>query len=356
MIFITPKAERTDGHIGYDVTPSRRMQGYGTELLRRVMDRIRAEPGVQSVAANEALPLSGYDVQYEVELQDLPVPPPRYRPSASWNWVTPGYFDTMHIPILRGRGISVQDQSDGEPIAVISQRLEEVFFRSQDPIGEFIRSSADDGHGFRKIVGVVADVRREGFSKPIVPEVYTPVAQEAGAAVLVARTDDPQRLIEALPALVASVDPALGVAAAELQQRLRNTLSQSYRLSVALGVFAGVALLLAMLGLYALVSYATTRRTRELGIRTALGSPPLRLMWLIMRGGLIWLGLGSSIGFLGAWTLGRLFALGLPDGGGFDVRVCAVVALALALAGSLASFIPARRAVRASPATALRYE
>ena len=330
--------------------------GHGTELLRRVMDRIRAEPGVQSVAANEALPLSGYDVQYEVELQDLPVPPPRYRPSASWNWVTPGYFDTMHIPILRGRGISVQDQSDGEPIAVISQRLEEVFFRSQDPIGEFIRSSADDGHGFRKIVGVVADVRREGFSKPIVPEVYTPVAQEAGAAVLVARTDDPQRLIEALPALVASVDPALGVAAAELQQRLRNTLSQSYRLSVALGVFAGVALLLAMLGLYALVSYATTRRTRELGIRAALGSPPLRLMWLIMRGGLIWLGLGSSIGFLGAWTLGRLFALGLPDGGGFDVRVCAVVALALALAGSLASFIPARRAVRASPATALRYE
>ncbi|MEO8184131.1 MAG: FtsX-like permease family protein [Deltaproteobacteria bacterium] len=115
-------------------------------------------------------------------------------------------------------------------------------------------------------------------------------------------------------------------------------------------------MLLASVGLYALVSYTTARKTREFGIRSALGSPPLQLLWLIMRGGLLWLGLGSVLGFLGAWALGRLLALGLPGGNGFDVRVCAIVALALALAGSLASFIPARRAVRASPATALRYE
>jgi hypothetical protein len=261
----------------------------------------------------------------------------------------------MRIPVLRGRAFLPSDEANSAPVTIISQRLAHEYFRGADPIGRRIRHASHD-EAFRQIVGVVGDVRRRGLGAPMVPETYVLVGAGVDDVVIVVRSDQPQRLLEELPRLVASVDPVIGVWPRRMTERMQDTLREEYRVSVVLGVFAAAALLLATLGLYALVSYSTGLKTREFGIRAALGSPPFRLVWLVMRGGLIWLVLGSGLGLVAALVLGKALALGIPAVHAFDLGVYTRVALSLGLSGALASFVPALRAVRVSPALALRYE
>jgi len=333
-----------------DDQPVRRNQ-----LLERVMERLRSAPGVQSVAANVALPLSGYDAEFELEISGREPQAAAVRSLANRNVVSPDYFETMRIPLLRGRTLLASDEATGAPVVVISQRLAQKYFRGEDPIGRRLRYPGAE-HGCHEIVGVVGDVRRYGLADPVALETYYPMYPEVGGMVIVARAERPERLMAELPQLVASVDPLLGVWTRRMDERMAGTLTQSVRISIVLGVFAALALLLASLGLYGLVSYSTTLKTREFGIRIALGSPLGALTWRVMRSGLIWLGLGSAVGLLAALGLGSALALALPGVRSFDPGVYALVALALGLSGALASFVPAWRTVRVSPASALRYE
>jgi putative ABC transport system permease protein len=311
---------------------------------------------VQSVAANEALPMSGYDAPFEFEIQGQPLPPARFRPLANRNVVTGDYFQTLHIPVLQGRGFEPGDERAGAPpVIIISQRLAEEYFGNANPIAQHLRHAGQDAT-FREIIGVVGDIRRGGLAQPISPETYTPLNPGVGSMVIVIRTDAPERLIRALPAAVAEVQPEVGVWPRLMDTQMRNTLGEAYRISGALGAFAATALLLATLGVYALVSYSTGLKTREMGIRSALGSPPGKLIWLIMRGGLACLLVGGALGMLAGLLLGKGLSLGIPGIRAFDPGVSALVAVCLGTAGAIASFLPAWRALRASPAAALRYE
>jgi putative ABC transport system permease protein len=325
------------------------------QLYAQVMERIRTTPGVQSVAANVALPLSGYPGEFEFEIEGRPTPPARWRPLANRNVVTQNYFETLRIPVLQGRAFLAVEEADSAPVVIISKHLAEAFFPGENPIGRHIRHGGHE-EPWREIVGVVGDVRRSGLAAPIRSETYLPIYPEAGAPVIVARTDHPAHLLEELPRVVASVDPVLGVWSRRLDERMQDTLLEAYRVSVVLGVFAAVALLLAALGLYALVSYTTALKTREFGIRMALGSPPRALVWRVMRSALVWLGLGSALGLLAALALGKALALSITGVHSFDLEVYTLVALSLGFTGALASFVPAWRTLRISPASALRYE
>jgi putative ABC transport system permease protein len=325
------------------------------KLYAQVMERIRATPGVQSVAANVALPLSGYTGEFEMEIEGWAAPPARLRPIANRNVVTQNYLETLRIPVLQGRAFLPAEEADSAPVAIISKHLAEAYFPGKNPIGRHIRHGGPE-EPWREIVGVVGDVRRNGLAAPIRPETYLPIYPEVGALVIVARTDHPAHLLEELPRVVASVNPVLGVWSRRMDERMQDTLLEAYRVSVVLGVFALVALLLAALGLYALVSYTTALKTREFGIRMALGSPPRALVWRVMRSALVWLGLGSALGLLAGLAIGKALALGISGVRGFDLEVYALVALSLGFTGALASFVPALRTLRISPASALRYE
>jgi ABC-type lipoprotein release transport system permease subunit len=262
----------------------------------------------------------------------------------------------MRIPLLRGRALAATDRQDSEPVVLINQNLAETLFPGADPIGHRIQHPDVDGAP-RTVVGVVGNLRRDGPSGPYTLDTYSPLAQTAATGgVIVIRTDDPESVRRALPAAVASVEPSVGTWSKTLNRRVRDAAGDSIRISILLGGFAAIALLLSALGLYAMVSYATVLKTRELGIRSALGSPPRAVLWLVMRSGLWWLAIGSGLGLVAALWLGQTLAVRMPGAHSFDLRVYVLVGVSLLGAGSLAAFLPARRAVRASPALALRYE
>jgi putative ABC transport system permease protein len=327
----------------------------GREILARVSELMRKTAGVRSVAANTALPLAGYEVEVELRIEGREAPAGA-APAVGWNSVTQGYFETLGMPILKGRGVLPGDGRDATPVAMISQQLAEQYFPHEDPIGRFIKPGQYGADRFRQIVGVVGDVRRHGVGSASAPEVYVPLEQEPGAAVLVARSDQPQLLLDALPGLVGSVEPSLGVRSTRLDERMRATLREPYQITMVLGAFAGVALVLASLALYSLVARASMVRTRELAIRTALGSPPARLLWLVMRGGLTWLLSGAFIGLTLAWGIGHWVSWGISGWSAFDARVYGGVSSVLGVAGLLASFVPAWRATRMSLPEALKCE
>jgi predicted permease len=326
-------------------------------LAEAVLARIAAQPGVESAAANEFTPLTGAYAGTALEVEGRALLPTDPRPLANRNPVTPRYFETMRIPLLRGRGFSAADDRAAAPVAVISQSLAQRFFPGVDPIGRRIRQPDIDGPLLREIVGVVGDVRRDGVRAAMEPETYVPFAQaKPGSVVFVIRTEQRERLVRELPRVVASVDPNIGAWIGSLTSRLRGTVGDSDRVSIVLGALAVLALALATLGLYGMISYATLRETRGLGIRSALGSPPGALLWVVIRGALSWLGLGSALGVLAAALIGRVLANQIPGTRSFDLRVCLVVAVTLVAAGTLAAWVPARRALRVSPAAALRYD
>ena len=332
-----------------------RESGQARALLDRVLAKIADMPQVEAVGAGGAVPLTGYDAITNVGIEGRANTAPLE--FVSYNTITRGYLDVMHIPLLRGRLFNADDERGGEPVALINESLASSLFPGQDPIGQRITHPTVEGPLARTIVGVVGDLRREGPSGPYTNDTYAPLRPGAGMpGVIVVRTSSPEQVRRELPQVIASVEPRLGTWMGTLHRRVRNAASDSINVSILLGSFAAITLLLAALGLYAMVSYATVLKTRELGIRSALGSPPGAVLWLVMRSGLWWLAIGSGLGLVAALLLGQTLASRMPGAQSFDLRVYVLVGASLLGAGSLAAFLPARRAVRASPALALRYE
>jgi putative ABC transport system permease protein len=317
--------------------------------LERILRRVAALPHVEAVAANGTVPLTGYDGLTDIEVEGRGGAP---RVSVARNTITPGYLELMRIPLVRGRQLSAGDEPGDTPAVLISQSLANKLFPGQDPLGQRIRHVTLDGD-FLTIVGVVGDLRRDGPGGAYSFETYAPLMDWGVVAI---RTDDPGRVRRELPAAVASVEPTVGTWIRTLPERVRRSAWDSIRISILLGAFAAIALVLSAVGLYAMVSYATLLETRELGIRSALGAPPRAVVWLVMRRGLCWLGIGGALGLVAALALGQSLAALMPGARSFDLGVFLIVGAALLGAGSVAAFLPARRAVRASPALALRYE
>jgi predicted lysophospholipase L1 biosynthesis ABC-type transport system permease subunit len=244
---------------------------------------------------------------------------------------------------------------------IISQSTADRFFPGEDPIGHRIdwgESDTDDVHLWREIVGVVADVRRWGLGRPPADESYVPLEQRGNwSMVLVARSPRAESLLKELPAIVQSVDPDQAIQSRRLMRdRVAETVGNQRYVALLLGAFALSALFLATIGIFGLVSYSTSQRTRELGIRMALGSTPESVVLLVLKSGLRLLAWGLGVGAVLAIGVGRIIASRVAGVAPYDLPADAAIVAVLAVSGVLACLVPAWRAAAVPPAIALRYE
>ena len=326
-----------------------------------LVQRFRAEPGVVEAGAASSIPLGHSNSNSSFRIEGKPEPGPSNRPHFGRQEVTPSYFATMGIPLLRGRLLADTDVKESRPVIVISRRAAEQYFPGEDALGhriDFGDSDEDDGHNWREIVGIVGDVNHLDFRTPVIPESYAPVAQfPAQRMFLVVKTRSADALLREAGRIVGSIDPELGVSSPHtMQWRLDGSLASQRFSTALLAGFAIAGLVLATLGIFGLVSYTTSQRTRELGIRLALGSPPRGVLAVVMREGMTLLGVGLGVGLVAALLVGRELAERVREAVAFDPLVVGGIVGVLGIAGTVASLLPALRAIRIPPAVALRYE
>jgi putative ABC transport system permease protein len=333
-----------------------------TAFFREVAAKAAALPGVESVSANGSIPMGSSNHNGSFAIEGRPPWPRDGIPILERHTVLPGYFRTLGITLLRGRDFTDADVSGSRQVMIISKTTADRFFPGEDPIGHRIDwgdlAERDDDHQWREIVGVVDDVRHLDRSRQTMPESYAPLSQHIDRSMfVVARTKRVREWQQQLPALVASIDPQQAVATSRaMEEWVAQAVRPQRFIAQLLGAFAVAALLLATLGIFGLVSYTTTQRTREVGIRMALGSSPEGIVALIMRDGVRLLMVGLALGFGGALLVGRTIASRVAGASAFDGVVVGIILGVLAVFGTLASLVPALRAVRIPPAASLRYE
>jgi putative ABC transport system permease protein len=350
-----------------------------TGFFNKLIDRVKALPGVEFSSVTSAMPLtnSGWGKLFTIE--DRPAPKSLDEvPNVQYRQVSPDYFSTLSIPVLTGRGFSEHDTHLTLPVAVINETLARRFFADSDPIGKKIYLGPPEElvppgilpPGFRfmhyTIVGVIGDVRHNGLSQPLVPEIYTLHAQElagkfadpAGTMSLAVRTrTDPTSLVGAIRREVLGLDREQPIdAVATMDELLSTSLSQARFSTLLLAIFAGVALVLAAVGIYGVMAYTVAQRTHEIGIRMALGAQASNVLALVIRQGLLLALAGTISGLAGALGLTRVMTSLLYEVSPTDPLTFATDAVILIVVCLLASFIPARRAMKVDPLVALRYE
>jgi predicted permease len=314
--------------------------------------RAAAIPGVQGVAIAAANPLdAGFTssirvVGREGEGADWPEP--------SIRSVSASYFATMGVPVSDGRVFGTGDDAGAAPVIVINESARRRYFEGRSAIGQRISLWGAD----RTVVGVVGNEHVKGIDEAAPPSVYMPLPQvPMGNAVLVRVNGDPSSFAPAIRRIVAELDPALPLFGVEpLQQTLSNSLAERRFTMVSLGAFAAVALLLAAIGVHGVLSYTVAQRTREIGIRMALGADARGVRALIVSEGAVLAGIGLTIGLAGAFAMTGVLSVLLYGVGARDPLVFAAVAIGLGLVALVASYLPANRAARMDPIAALRME
>ena len=329
----------------------------GLEQFPRAIRRIR---GVLSASATSSLPLGGGGFYLgRVFLKEgQPEPPASTDTSAAWSVVHPDYFQSMQLQIIKGRGFTERDTSESAPVIIISQSMASQMFPGEEPLGRRIRSWRDENK-YREIVGVVGDLRYYGLAQDIRNMVYVPHEQDAWRAmVLVVRTaGDPSVLMKTICSEIWSVDKKLAIAEAKTMAQIMDTEFARPRFSMfLLGIFGATALVLAAIGIYGVMAYSVTQRTREIGIRMALGAARSDVL-RIVTGSASWLAVaGALCGIVGALGLTHLMKSLLFDVPPTDTLTFALVAGLLIAVALTAAYIPARRAAKVDPVVALRYE
>jgi predicted permease len=334
----------------------------------KISSRIAVLPGVEGVSAASALPLSGLIARTTFTVAGQPPANPNEVPFAQHRWVGPTYFQTMKIPLVRGRDLTDRDSDHSPGVIVIDQALQRRFFGSQEPLGTHVLIDMGDGNPARdyEVVGIVEDVKHMSLTDESTPTLYGPIPQAPKSAVpflannlsLVVRTG-----VDA-EALSASVRKELGNIDADVATAGVRPMGQFLAASVAarkfnlqlLVAFAATALLLAAAGLYAVIAYLVSQRTREIGIRLALGAAPRDILHLMIGQGMKLTAIGVAIGVIGAIAVTRLMSSLLFSVAPTDLVTFAVSAIVLTLVALLACFLPALRATKVDPLVALRYE
>jgi putative ABC transport system permease protein len=329
-------------------------------FVDRAIERLESAPEVASAGAVSVLPLSGsqIDVSYVVEGR---VPPPGEEPAADYRAATPTYFETLGIPVVRGRSLGPGDDADAPLVAVVSEELARRAFPDEDPVGRRIKVGGvrDPESPWITVVGVVGGVRDNALNRTPDPEIYLPAAQRPSRVMrLVVRAERPGvELAETLRGAVAALDSSQPVAeVVDLETLVRDSLAPQRFVTGLLAAFAAMALLLAGVGIYGVMSYVVGRRTHEIGVRMALGARPREVLALVLRQGALLVALGLGLGAIAAWGVGRGIAgllYGVEPG---DPATFAAVAGLLALCSLAATLLPALRASRTDPVEALRSE
>jgi putative ABC transport system permease protein len=327
-------------------------------FYRQLIENVRGLPGVHSVTAVSPLPLSGGEIAWSFRIAGRPAPPPEVVMDASVLFVGDRYIETMGIPLVLGRSLTEQDSQGGPRAALINQTLVRRYFRDQDPLGQRITFGDPQAPGtqWMTIVGVVADVRHLVKEKEVYPSIYFP--QTRSAMALVVRTgDNPHRIVPAVRSEVMKLDRELPVYNIRtINEVLGVVLLEDRFMMLLLSIFAAVALALAAVGLYGVMSYTVNQRRREIGIRMALGARKSDVMMLVVEQGIKLALTGVLIGLGGALALSRMMHTLFFGVSASDPLTFTLIALLLIFVALLACWIPARRATRVDPMIALRYQ
>ena len=332
--------------------------GKAPEFYRQLLESLQSIPGAQGAAVSSGIPFgNGNYTSHPLLTTGQSVLPPRTQVPVDWRIVSPGYFKTMSIPLLRGRDFTYGDGA-ATPVMIISQATAKKFWGDADPLGHALIRSADPAKTPITVVGVVADIRSTSLNQESPTVYYSVMARAAGLTDVVVRTSGaPEALLPTIRQKVHDLDPELALANVRtMDQWVSNTAAQPRLNALLLGAFSAIALLIAAIGVYAMLAYSVNQRTREIGVRMALGAQPAEVLRLVIGEGMK-IGLaGIGIGLLGGLALGRAVASLLYGVPVRDPATYAVVAIVLAVVALLACSIPARRAARVDPMIALRYE
>jgi putative ABC transport system permease protein len=329
------------------------------EFYSQVLDRVRAIPGVQNTALVSQLPLGGNVDEYGVHVEGKISPNPENDPSGDRYSISPDYLRTMGIPILRGRAFTEQDRKDSPLVVLVNDTLVRRMWPGEDPIGKRLRIGDPVGP-WRTVVGVTGDVLQSSLDSPHALQFYLPETQwfVDNSRVLVVRTSGvPENLASAVRQAAAGVDSNAALSKiADMEQVVSASVGQRRFTLLLLSLFAAVALLLAAVGIYGVVSYFVSMRSQEIGIRMALGARPQDVLKLVLRHGLTLALSGAVAGLLIGMVSARALMSLLFQVRPADPLTLIAVSMLLVLTAALASYIPARRATKVDPMVALRYE
>jgi len=327
-------------------------------FYQQLMQRLKALPGVEAAGSINSLLMTGNNVNGDVGIEGK-VFAQGGDPIADKRIAGDEYFSALHIPLVRGRFFNEHDVPGAPAVAIINQTFANKLFPGEDPVGKHVDFRWDTAAGYQEIVGVIGDVKHDGLALPTAAEIYVPYTQRPDSAFTVTlRTQaDPLTMLGAAREQVSQLDSNLVIAHAQtLDQVLAASVADKRLRLLLLGTFALLALFLAASGLYGVMAFAVTVRTREIGIRVALGAGPRDVLWMVVREGLQLAALGAVIGLLAAFALTRFLSSLLFNVRPTDVFTYVVLTIGILLVALAASYIPARRATSVDPLVALRYE
>jgi putative ABC transport system permease protein len=330
------------------------------QYLKRILERASSLPGVVSAGMVNRLPLAGQTQNGTLEFEGIPPQDPRTTPASrsfDWRTATPDYFRTLGIPLIEGRVFQESDTADRPRVGIIDQQLARLLWPNQSAIGKRFRFSG--GGAWFEIVGVVGHVRHDGLGVDRRPQVYWSYHQRSQPrmALAVRTGQDPRPLTTSIIAAIHEVDPNQPVYDVRpMEDVVERSLSPQWLNTSLLTLFASVALVLATVGVYGLLSYSVGLRAREIGIRMALGSQRHEIIWMVLRKGILLACLGTSIGVVGALLLKRILGNLLYGIQATDAVSFLAASFVLLLVAFAASYIPARRAASVDPSSLLRME
>ena len=329
----------------------------------QTLARLRSLPGVERAAFVAPMPFSGGDVGSDFRIEGRPAPAPGDEPSANNRSVTTEYFQTMKIPLIKGRFFNERDRRGGVGAAIVNQTFVQAYFANEEVLGQVISHiGANQNEGDPEkwtIVGVVGDVHHRSLTRSANPEIYLPYQQNSWnwGNFLVRTTNNPANLATVFRDEIRNVDRSVAITRVRpLGFAISETVTQPRFYTLLFSLFGMIGLVLTMTGVYGLVSYTVAQRTQEIGIRMALGATRQTVLRLVVRQGIVLAAAGIVIGLAGSFALSKLIETLLFNVKPTDVATFTASGLVLLVATFLASYIPARRATKVDPIVALRYE